>query len=217
MICHGRRVSSPRFVGRSAELIGLSDILDEAVAGRPRLALVVGDAGIGKSRLIAEVAGGSSLRVLTGQCLAVPGGGLPYAPLTGALRQLARETDPETLERLLGAARGELARLLPELSGGARASCRPTGRPTRRACSSSCSASSGDSPPMGRRWSVEDLHWLDDATRALLTFLARNLSNERLLLLATCRADATDAPDGPARLARRARSLADRGPDRPRP
>jgi hypothetical protein len=155
----------------------------------------VGDAGIGKSRLIAEVAGGSSLRVLTGQCLAVPGGGLPYAPLTGALRQLARETDPETLERLLGAARGELARLLPELSGGAPA---PAPGPTGRADQARLfelllgllGRLTADGPTV---LVVEDLHWLDDATRALLTFLARNLSNERLLL-ATCRAEATDAP-----------------------
>lgn len=205
----GGRVSSPRFVGRSAELTGLRDLLDEAVAGRPRLALVVGDAGIGKSRLITELArsspgagarglpGAASLRTLSGQCLAVPGGGLPYAPLTEALRQLARETDAEALERLLGPARGELARLLPELSGSTPA---PAPGPTGRADQARLfelvlgllGRLTADAPTM---LVVEDLHWLDDATRALLTYLARNLSTERLLLIGTCRADAVDAPD----------------------
>jgi len=204
----GGRVSSPRFVGRTAELTGLRDLLDEVVAGRPRLALVMGDAGIGKSRLIAEVAktsrhrgGGTgrntqSLRVLTGQCLPVPDGGLPYAPLTEVLRQLARETEPATLERLLGPAHGEMARLLPELAGGTPA---PAPGPAGRADQARVfelvlgllGRLSADAPSM---IVVEDLHWIDDATRALLTFLARNLSTERLLLVATCRADAPDAP-----------------------
>jgi class 3 adenylate cyclase/tetratricopeptide (TPR) repeat protein len=202
------RVSSPRFVGRAAELTVLRDLLEEAIAGRPRLALVVGDAGIGKSRLVAEVTGPSlgarerpgrrpgTLRVLTGQCLAIPDGGLPYAPLTEALRQLARETDPETLDGLIGPARGELARLLPELAGGAAA---PAAGPPGRADQARLfelvlgllGRSSAETPTI---LVVEDLHWIDDATRALLTFLARNLRTERLLLIGTCRADAADAP-----------------------
>jgi hypothetical protein len=208
MIDHmGGRVSSPRFVGRTAELASLGDLLDEAGTGRPRVALVVGDSGIGKSRLLAEVIAQAAARtdgsqergpqVLSGHCLGIPGGGLPYAPLTEALRRLAREIDPATLEGLLGPARGELARLLPELAGG-----QPMPLPGAAGRADQARLFELVLGLLGRLGSaaptvliVEDLHWVDDATRPLLTFLARNLTTERLLVVATCRADAYD-PSG---------------------
>jgi AAA ATPase domain len=109
------RISSPRFVGRTQELARLQAAL---ASGEPRTLLVGGEAGIGKTRLLAEFsarARQAGVRVLTGTCLDVGEGALAYAPISQALRQLVRELDPTTLERVLGAGRGELARLVPDL------------------------------------------------------------------------------------------------------
>ena len=79
--------------------------------------VVVGEAGVGKSRLEAELlrhAGEFGAVALTGGCLNVGEGVLAYAPMVEALRPLARIMDPEELDRVLGGARAELARLVPE-------------------------------------------------------------------------------------------------------
>src|SRR4051794_3852062 len=80
--------------------------------------LVGGEAGVGKTRLVEEAgargaAGGA--RMLTGACVELGGERLPLAPLVDALRMLARTTPDDELAGLLGPARSDLARLLPEL------------------------------------------------------------------------------------------------------
>src|SRR5436190_2543764 len=83
------RVTSTRFVGRSAELAELSGALDSAAAGKPSLALVAGESGVGKSRLADELtdrARDSGVRILSGDCVELGEGELPYAPLVAALR-----------------------------------------------------------------------------------------------------------------------------------
>ena len=78
-----RRVSNPRTAGRDDVLAVLETALERAADGNPRLALVAGDAGVGKTRLAREPAGraGSLGReVLWGECVPVQAGELPYAP-----------------------------------------------------------------------------------------------------------------------------------------
>src|SRR5215211_3612098 len=90
------RVTSTRFVGRADELAELSACLDRAAAGTPSLALVAGDSGVGKSRLadaLADRAREAGFRVLSGDCVELGEGELPYAPLVAALRNVAREGD----------------------------------------------------------------------------------------------------------------------------
>ena len=73
-------------VGRAAELARLANVLDEAADSRAVAALVSGDAGVGKSRLVAEVAAlaaGRGFTVLTGQCAEI-GDSVPYLPFAGA-------------------------------------------------------------------------------------------------------------------------------------
>jgi AAA ATPase domain len=82
----GGDVLCPVVVGRDAELAALTDHLDAAVAGHGRLVLLVGEAGVGKSRLAREVAARAAdrgLPVLSGR--AVPGAALPFRPLSEAL------------------------------------------------------------------------------------------------------------------------------------
>src|SRR5215216_3740593 len=111
--------SSHRFVGRAEELARLLAALEGAEQGRPAMVLVDGDAGVGKTRLLAELADQAQRRggqVLVGGCLEVGDVGLPYVPVVAALRGFAAEVDHE--ERVAAAAKGlpALGRLLPELA-----------------------------------------------------------------------------------------------------
>ena len=84
------RISSPRFVGRVAELARLAAALSDAA---PRVLLLGGEAGVGKTRLLAEFtarARSAGVRVLAGGCLQVGEGTLAYAPVSQALRQVVR-------------------------------------------------------------------------------------------------------------------------------
>src|SRR5918992_4352029 len=112
-----RRVSSPTFVGRATQLATFDQALARAAQGDPAALLVAGESGVGKSRLVAEYgerARAAGARVLTGDCVELGEGELPYAPIVGALRDLQREVGTEALGELAGAGRAELGRLLPE-------------------------------------------------------------------------------------------------------
>jgi DNA-binding CsgD family transcriptional regulator/tetratricopeptide (TPR) repeat protein len=186
-----RELVSPVLVGRRVELGRLRALLDRAIAGQPVAALVAGEAGVGKSRLVQEVkgiAGESGVRVLSGGCVELGGEGLPLAPLMDMLRAVARSTSTDDLDRCLGPARRELARLLPELDphveGGDAQERSPTqllehvlGLVTRLAA--------------GRPLLlvVEDLHWADRSTLDMVAFLVQTLRELGVLLLMTYRSD----------------------------
>src|SRR4051812_44994386 len=107
------RVTSSRLIGRTSELAELEAALADAAAGRPSLAFVAGESGVGKTRLLTELerrARESGARVLTGECVELGEGELPYAPIVGALRPLARAGDP-ALDALSPAAREALAQI----------------------------------------------------------------------------------------------------------
>src|SRR3954454_24482844 len=111
------RMTSSRMIGRTAELAELEAALTDAAAGRPSLVFVAGESGVGKTRILDEAArrtrsaGG---RLLSGDCVELGEGELPYAPLVAALRPLPRDGDP-ALDALPDSARVELMRLLPGL------------------------------------------------------------------------------------------------------
>jgi predicted ATPase len=87
------RVSSSRLIGRTTELTELEAALADAADGRPSLAFVAGESGVGKSRLLAEFerrAAGQGALVLAGDCVDLGESELPYVPLVAALRPLAR-------------------------------------------------------------------------------------------------------------------------------
>jgi DNA-binding CsgD family transcriptional regulator len=84
-------MACPWFVGRTEELRQLIVALEATIAGSSAAVLVGGDAGIGKSRLVAELskrATAAGAVVVTGHCLDVAEGGAPYAPVHEVLAQL---------------------------------------------------------------------------------------------------------------------------------
>src|SRR5581483_10508248 len=103
-------------VGRVAELRTLADLVGEGAAGRPAPAVLLGgDAGAGKSRLLAELCTqvrGDGWQVLIGHCLDLGEGAAPYLPLSEALGRLASD-QPDVVAALV-AGHPSLAALLPD-------------------------------------------------------------------------------------------------------
>jgi predicted ATPase len=98
-----------RFVGRTEELGRLLAALERTEQSKPTTVLLAGDAGIGKSRLLAELCGRAQRRgnqVLVGGCLEAADVGLPYLPIVVGLRGFAADAANEA--RLAAAAKGLL-------------------------------------------------------------------------------------------------------------
>ena len=181
------RMTSARFVGRSEQLAELEAALRDAAEGRPSLALVGGESGVGKSRLADELIGHAreaGARVLTGDCVELGEDELPYAPLLTALRPLVRDGDP-ALDALAPSLRAALDAILPGLGED-----RSTGEATQsrvfEALLTVLDGLAEDGPAV---LVIEDLHWADSSTRSFISFLARSVCDERLLVVGTYRSD----------------------------
>jgi DNA-binding CsgD family transcriptional regulator/tetratricopeptide (TPR) repeat protein len=190
-----RRLSSPVFIGRSNELELLLSTADAAASGQASLVLVGGEAGVGKSRLVAEAA--TRLRergwlVLEGGSVGLGDDGLPFGPIVEALRALVHEVDSDRIAAAAGPSLTELARLVPELAGSAGDAPETANQTEWRQIRIfegvlRLLGRLGDETPV--LLVVEDIHWADRSTRDLLAFLARNARDERLLLVGTFRTD----------------------------
>jgi DNA-binding CsgD family transcriptional regulator len=189
------RVSSPLFVGRREELTVLEEAVERAAGGTGAVVMIGAEAGMGKSRLIGELASAaasSGATTVIGECLPLGDGELPYAPIVGALRALIQARGAETLTGPRGSAGDELARLLPELGGHATPAnsvasdgAGSLGRLFEQLLSVFADASR-EAPVV---LAVEDVHWSDRSTRDFLTFLVRGIRRERVALILTYRDD----------------------------
>jgi DNA-binding CsgD family transcriptional regulator len=171
-------------VGRDTEMARLRGLLDDAAAGHAVTALVGGDAGVGKSRLVAEVmtaAAGRGFTVLCGQCAEI-GDSVPYLPFADAFR-----TAPPNIERVVKA-RPVLARLLPD-GGEPAQGTDPSGLARQQMFGAVLGALAELAAASPVLLVLEDLHWADATTRHLVTFLARMLRRERVAIFGTYRTD----------------------------
>ncbi len=181
------RVSSGRMVGRDDELGRLLTLLDDAEAGRSVAALVSGDAGVGKSRLVGEVtrlAAGRGFTVLSGQCAEL-GDSVPYLPLADALRGAAQSTGV----RDALSSRPALGRLLPEGGDEPRNEEDRSGLARQQMFGGVLGLLTELAAANPVLLVLEDLHWADASTRDLITFLSRMLHRERVALIGTYRSD----------------------------
>jgi ATP/maltotriose-dependent transcriptional regulator MalT len=186
------RVASPVLVGRSGQLSVLDTALTEACGGHPSAVLVGGEAGVGKSRLVsefAERARGKGARVLAGGCLELGVDGLPFAPFTSMLRDLARDLGADGIAALLpGGTTRELARLLPEF--GEPAGTGDAGEARARLFEQVLVLLEQLADVSPVVMVIEDAHWADRSTRDLLAFLIRNQrALDGLLIVVIYRSD----------------------------
>jgi DNA-binding CsgD family transcriptional regulator/tetratricopeptide (TPR) repeat protein len=174
-------------VGRLAESSALDEALRmcaEGAEGGPVAVIIAGEAGIGKSRLAAEMssrAATAGWQVLSAGCLDLAEGSVPYLPLVDALRAFTTAQLQPVLERWR---RGETEPASPELSPDmARGRVYTAYLDLLRARS--------DEAPLALV--MEDVHWADRATRDLLSYLTRGLGTPgfqaRVLVLLTYRTD----------------------------
>ncbi len=187
--------SSPELIGRADDLEVLLAALERSEETGFGAVRIGGEAGIGKTRLLSElerVARERGARVLTGECVELAEGELPFAPLVAALRPLTRELAPGELASLPGAE--ELGRLLPEFGdGGSEWINRDSALDETLSQSRlfevllALFARLGEAGPVVL--AIEDLHWADRSTRDFLAFLIRNARDARLLLVFTYRTD----------------------------
>src|SRR5262245_29119204 len=181
------RMTSVRFVGRSAELAELIAAFRDAGERRASLALVGGESGVGKSRLAGELsrhARESGVRILSGDCVELGQDELPYAPLLTALRPLVRDGDP-ALDALAPTLRAALDAIIPGLGAGTAGAEAAQSR-VYEALLALLEALRADATVL---LVIEDLHWGDSSTRHFLRFLAGTICSERLLVLGTYRSD----------------------------
>jgi predicted ATPase len=180
-----RRVTSRQLVGRADELALLRVVTQGAADGAARVVLLSGDAGIGKSRLVAtsiEQARRDGFIATLGGCLQLGEVSVAYAPLAEALRELRTQLGEDTLAELLGPGLTDVGALL---SGGNAGDAQSSGPLFEHLL--------GFLTRLSQRQPVllvfEDLHWADASTRDLVAFLGRNLRDAAVVLLLTYRAD----------------------------
>jgi predicted ATPase len=189
------QVMAGRFVGRTEELAQLQTMLGRATtSGEPVIALVGGEAGVGKTRLVEQLAVTASeqgVRVLRGGCVPLGEDGVPFAPVIEALRGLVGELDPAELEAVVGPGRADLGRLVPDLpwSDGVAAGTAVGGAGQGRLFELLLGVVERLAAKAPLLLVMEDLHWADRSTRDLVAFLAASLRSGPVLLVLTFRND----------------------------
>jgi class 3 adenylate cyclase len=187
-----RELPATAYVGRSAERERLSELWAQTSEGSLRLALISGEAGVGKTRLathLALEAHGQGATVLYGRCdedLAVP-----YQPWAQALGYLAKEAPQALLDAHLERHRGDLARLVPAI--GDRVDALPpshqsdpeTERYLLYAAAAALLKEAAEEEPL--LLILDDLHWADSPTLSLLRHVVTAGSSVPVMLVGTYR------------------------------
>lgn len=199
-----KAIVSATFIGRATQLGAFDHWLAQVNTGQSQVICVAGEAGIGKSRLVAEVrtrAEAQGWQTVQGACFE-PDGFLPYAPLIDLLHTHLAHRSSQEVQSVLGIWAAEFVKLLPEL-----ALRLPGMQPTPRLDPeaekrrlfdafvhflSDFSQGQPQSPrpqPRPLLVIIEDLHWCDDTSLEFLRYLARRMAKHPLLLLLTYRSD----------------------------
>lgn len=187
-----RELPATSYVGRVAERERLSELLGQAFEGSLSLALISGEAGVGKTRLathLALEAHGKGTTVLYGRCdedLAVP-----YQPWAQALGYLVKEAPQALLEAHLEHHGGDLARLVPALGDrvdelpSPRQSDPETERYLLYAAAAGLLEGAAEEEPL--LLILDDLHWADSPTLALLRHVVTAGSSIPVMVVGTYR------------------------------
>jgi class 3 adenylate cyclase/tetratricopeptide (TPR) repeat protein len=183
-----------RYVEREAERASLRRLLDDTLVGHGKLALVAGEPGVGKSRLVAEigeVARARGMRVLAGHCVEMSGAA-PYLPYVEIIEQaISGPRGSQELWKALGDVAAEIARIAPALRRVFPDIPPPVELPAELArryvwnSFGSFVGRAGQGQPL--LLVLEDLHWADESTVLLTEYLAPLLPEMPVLVLGTYR------------------------------
>ncbi|MGZ3317420.1 MAG: AAA family ATPase, partial [Isosphaeraceae bacterium] len=181
------------FVGRQEEVTQLRRCLEAAIRGQGSLVLVAGEPGVGKTRLVSELAidtADRGLQVLTGRAYETEGMP-PYLPFIEALNQRIRGRTREELREDLGETAPHVAKLVPALRQYLPDVREPPALDPQaeryrlfEGVTDFLINAAARTPLL---LFLDDLHWADDATVLLLQHLARRLAEASLLVVGTYR------------------------------
>jgi DNA-binding CsgD family transcriptional regulator/tetratricopeptide (TPR) repeat protein len=186
-----RRLSCPELVGRGEELAFLGEAFERAAAGHPAVALVGGEAGVGKTRLVHELAGKvrrSGARVWVGYCPPHGEYVMPYAPIVQIMNAATPSLDAAVVRKLTRYAADLIPALAPESAESSAARPVTMDNHLQARQRSRLMRLLNDLAGDPTLIVVEDLHWADSSTRGLLGLLAHGLTG-RLLVVCTYRDD----------------------------
>lgn len=197
------RRTEPPIVGREREFTQLRELVSRASRGEAVMAVLRGEAGIGKTRLSAELARCVSVegvRLLACRCYAAEES-IAYGPVVDALREFSDIVCGP--DQSGGAAYAHLRRLLQ---------CEPVQQPAldleadlagerRRLYEEVVALLDGLCAAHTTTWIVDDVHWIDGSSASLLSYLMRRLASRPLLLLVTVR-EGTELSDACRKLLR---------------
>ncbi len=183
----------PHLVGRASQLATLQLLVEQAKRGEGHLVLISGEAGIGKSRLVAEVKTSTTSQgflLLQGNCFPTDVT-YPYAPLLDLLRSLFASRPAAPLATELERLARDLFPLLPELVPDQAMPLLPLEPEQEKRRLFAVLANfflrlSASSPLL---LIIEDVHWSDSTSLDFLHTLARRTVSQPLLLLVTYRQD----------------------------
>jgi len=182
--------SSAPLTGRAVEVDRLTEAAAAARRGEGRVVVLLGEAGIGKSRLVEETlatTGATGWRVIVGRSYETEQM-LALGVWAGAFRAAGLTARPDALADLGPLWRAELARLLPDLADADARAPRPSGSELRlfEAVARWLERLAAASPLLVV---LEDLHWADEASLRLTAFLSRRLERRAVLLVVTARVE----------------------------
>jgi len=182
------------FVGRQREIDQLKSIFEDTLSGRGRMVTLVGEPGIGKTRTALELATYARMRgaqVLWGRSYE-SGGAPPYWPWVQAIRSHVASTEPDTLRAQIGSTASVIAEIvtdikekLPDLPAATTVDDPESARfRLFDSIATFLKQASLQSPIV---LMLEDLHWSDKPSLMLLEFVARELSQAKIMIVGNYR------------------------------
>jgi DNA-binding CsgD family transcriptional regulator/tetratricopeptide (TPR) repeat protein len=197
-IAFNKPLVCPILIGRASELAALRLLIERAKGGEGQVALISGEAGIGKSRLVTEVKGYAASHdflLLQGSCFPTDLS-YPYAPLLDLLRSfLAGHSSALPAPEVQSFAQAflpllsDIGHLLPVVPPPPTLTTLDPEQEKRRRFEAAAHFLTSQSATHPVLLVVEDLHWSDDTSLEFLHYLARRCSAHPLLLLLTYRGD----------------------------